>query len=170
MKLTCRIITLIAVITLLCCSFVSCSNGDNKNHTFEELSFTLPRRMRKLDNENSDAYYSTPECGFTITKLTPERLDIYKLDESATLKECLDAYIEKSKIDKEQTDLVYNEQKNAYYFRYSLSLDGTEYYFHYNVFIEGSENKYFIDMTCEYDQANYYLPFFKEWGNTITAS
>lgn len=164
-----RSLALLLAIVLVFTAFVSCSEDAQVTHTLYELSFTLPKNMRKLDDENSDAYYSTLECGFSAILLTEERLKNYGIDKSASLEECVDSFFKKKNIDKAQSYLTYSKEQNAYFFRYSISSDGETYYFHYNVFVEGSEDKYFIDMSCEYELANYYLIEFEKWAKTVRA-
>lgn len=160
------------VLLILCLSLsvlllaVSC--GEYRVVEFENLSFSIPKKMRKTADEKFDICYTTMECMLGVQIITEEILSVMELSSEATLEEVTDAFITRNGIDKNQCSLSYDENAEAYKLRYSISFDGEAYYFHYIVIIGEGKNMYFVDMSCDYENSSYYLIEFEKWGKTVS--
>lgn len=164
-SLSFRIIALLLLAVMTLGLLVSC--GENKTYTFEEFSFTIPKKMRKTPVEGVDMCYSSIEAAISVQKMTADKLSALDLDETATVKELTDAFFEKNGIDANQCYLTFEEEQNAYKFRYSFSPDGENMYFHYVVMIGEVGKLYFVDMTADYEKSPSYLSVFGDWADSF---
>jgi len=169
-----RLFSLILLLAILLLT-VSCREKIDTSelvcHELDGVKFSLPRYMRRAENEDYDAAFDNMRIFFSVKRITDEMLDTVDVSREDGADAYFNALMSKSGLDKSSVYLERFDHSKLISFRYSYDAsrgEGEKDIILYYVILAGEgDNFWYFEICAKEADGIKNISNFETWRNTI---